>query len=202
MATTVDYTSDLIGTLYVLLCAKYTNDRIASDDETQFKRKVFSIIFQYGPTWKTRLKIQEKLFNLDPDSDDVQQGTIKYYNSAANPDTAPATDAYQTLQGINSQNTSLFKRGKLEGYSLLNDLMITDVTEEFIRRFEGLFQNFVGPDGPLWFPLPGTGEEGREDADFANAHIPNYRHPRFIDVWETVEDFKYDYEHIGIPTTI
>ena len=202
MATTVDYTSNLIETLYVLLCAKYTNSRIASDDKLQFKRKVFTIIFEYAPAWKKRLQIQEKLFNLDPDGEDVQNGTINIYNHAENPDTEPTTTSYDALEGINNQNVSTFKRGKMEGYALLNDLLQTDVTEEFLGRFKKLFQTFLGPDGPQWFPLPGTGEEGREDADFANSFIPNYRHPRFIDVWETVEDFKYDYEHIGIPTTI
>ena len=45
-------------TLYYLLYAKYGNSPIANFDENQFKYKIFTIIFQYGPTWEKRLDIQ------------------------------------------------------------------------------------------------------------------------------------------------
>lgn len=37
-------------TLYYLLYARYGNTPIANYDETQWKYKMFSIVFQYGPT--------------------------------------------------------------------------------------------------------------------------------------------------------
>ena len=37
-------------TLYYLLYARYGNTPIANYDENQWKYKMFSIIFQYGPT--------------------------------------------------------------------------------------------------------------------------------------------------------
>ena len=37
-------------TLYYLLYAKYGNTPIANYDENQWKYKMFSVIFQYGPT--------------------------------------------------------------------------------------------------------------------------------------------------------
>lgn len=37
-------------TLFYLLYARYGNSPIANYDEEQFKYKVFSVIFQYGPT--------------------------------------------------------------------------------------------------------------------------------------------------------
>ena len=37
-------------TLYYLLYARYGNNPIANYDEEQFKYKIFSIVFQYGPT--------------------------------------------------------------------------------------------------------------------------------------------------------
>lgn len=37
-------------TLYYLLYARYGNNPIANYDEEQFKYKMFSIVFQYGPT--------------------------------------------------------------------------------------------------------------------------------------------------------
>lgn len=51
-------------TLYYLLYARYANNPIANYDEEQFKYKVFSIIFQYGPTWEKRLSIQQTLRGL------------------------------------------------------------------------------------------------------------------------------------------
>ena len=195
------YTSDLIDTLYYLLYAKYGNSSIASSDPNQFKYQVFSTIFKYGPAWKGRLKIQEQLFNLEPDSEDVQNGTINFYNHAENPDTAPETDAYQILEGINSQNTNLYKRGKLEGYSLLNDLINTDVTEEFLGKFKKFFIQVVMPQAPLWYQNV-EGYDGEYSDDVNSTVYGNYRTSTFQQIWEDADSFKYDYEHCGIPTTI
>lgn len=51
-------------TLYYLLYARYGNTPIANLDEEQFKYKIFSVIFQYGPTWEKRLSIQGILRNM------------------------------------------------------------------------------------------------------------------------------------------
>ena len=51
-------------TLYYLLYARYGNTPIANYDENQWKYKMFSIIFQYGPTWEKRLDIQTTLRGL------------------------------------------------------------------------------------------------------------------------------------------
>lgn len=199
--TSVNYTADLIETLYYLLYAKYGNSSIASSDPNQFKYKVFTTIFEYAPAWKQRLLIQEKLFNLDPDGEDVQKGTINIYNHAENPDTEPGTDAFEPLEGINMQNANTFVRGKLEGYALLNDLLLTDVTEEFLGRFKKLFIAFVGPQFPLWYKeVPGFEQEYEDDIN--SSLYGNYRTNTFQQIWPSADDFKYDYEHNGIPTTI
>ena len=62
-------------TLYYLLYARYANNPIANYDEEQFKYKVFSIIFQYGPTWEKRLSIQQTLRGLQIE-DIVSDGTF------------------------------------------------------------------------------------------------------------------------------
>lgn len=51
-------------TLYYLLYARYGNSPIANYDETQFKYKIFSVIFQYGPTWEKRLSVQNTLRSM------------------------------------------------------------------------------------------------------------------------------------------
>lgn len=195
------YTSDLIETLYYLLYAKYGNSSIASSDPNQFKYKVFMTVFEYGPAWKGRLKIQEKLFNLDPDSEAVSNGSINVYNSAENPDTAPSTDSFEILQGINRQNTSNIKRGKLESYAVLNDLIKTDVTEEFLGKFKKLFIKFVAPQEPLWYEnVPGYTGEYTDDIN--STLYGNYRTSTFQQVWPDAASFVSDYQTCGIPTTI
>ena len=197
------YTSNLIETLYYLLYSKYGNSSIASSDPNQFKYKVFATIFEYGPAWRGRLKIQEKLFNLEPDSSDVQEGTINLYNHALNPDTAPSTDSFEIIEGINSQNTNMYKRGKLEGYSLLNDLINTDVTEEFLGKFKKLFLKVVMPQEPLWYgPVEGDTSESDMPTNPNDSLYGNYRTNTFQQIWNSADEFKYDYEHCGIPTTI
>ena len=68
-------------TLYYLLYARYGNNPIANYDENQFKYKVFSVIFQYGPTWEKRLSIQETLRGMQL-SDLVDNGQLaEIFNS-------------------------------------------------------------------------------------------------------------------------
>ena len=56
---------DNVSLLYYLLYAKYGNNPIANNDVTQFKYKIYSVMFQYGPTWEKKLDIQHKLHKKD-----------------------------------------------------------------------------------------------------------------------------------------
>lgn len=62
-------------TLYYLLYARYGNNPIANYDENQFKYKVLSIIYQYGPTWEKRLSVQNTLRGLQL-SDLIDDGSF------------------------------------------------------------------------------------------------------------------------------
>lgn len=130
--------------LYYLLYAKYGNNPIANLDEEQFKYKVFAIIWQYGPTWEKRISIQTALRNLS--DTDIQLGAKAIYNTALNPSTAPTTSSLTELTYINQQNTTNYKKSKLEAYGILWELLKTDVTEEFLNRFKKLFKQFVRPE--------------------------------------------------------
>lgn len=134
-------------TLYYLLYAKYGNNPIANRDINQFKYKVFATIYEYGPTWEKRLAIQKKLRDLS--DDDLIKGSKAIYNSALNPSTAPSTATLEELEYINSQNTTNYKKSKMEAYAQLWDLLSTDVTTEFINRFRVCFKQFVAPERPL-----------------------------------------------------
>ena len=136
-------------TLYYLLYARYGNSNIASSDENQFKYKVYSTIFMYGPAWQKRLEIQTKIMSLT--EDDITKGSTAIHNEALNPGTSPSSQTLEELSYINSQNTTKYKKSKLEGYSALYSLIETDVTEAFIGKFKKLFITIVEPTEPLWY---------------------------------------------------
>ena len=151
-------TDDTATTLYYLLYARYGNSHIISSDENQFKYKMFSIIFQYGPTWEKRLDIQNKLRNLT--EDELMIGTKAIYNTANNPGTEPSTGSLEELPYINNQNTTGYKKSKMDAYANLLALLDTDVTEDFIKKFGKLFITILEPREPLWY-----GTEIGEDND-------------------------------------
>lgn len=141
--------STLITKLYYLLYARYGNSPIANLDETQFKYKLFSVIFMYGPTWEKRLDVQEALRNLS--LDDLILGSKAIYNHAFNPSTEPSTATLEELTYINDQNTTNYKRSKMDAYSQLWELLSTDVTSQFLDKFQVCFKQFVMPTRILIF---------------------------------------------------
>lgn len=145
-----------LKTLYYLLYARYANEHIASSDENRFQYQLFSIIFSKGPTWEKRLEIQDKLRNLS--EDELIQGSKAIYNTALNPGTAPSTDTLEELSYINQQNTTKYRKTKLEGYTLLLNLLDTDVTSEFIDSFKKLFNQF-GSEAPLYYEINIEGDQ-------------------------------------------
>lgn len=140
-------TKDNVSLVFYLLYAKYGNNPIANRDINQFKFKIFGLIFQFGPTWEKRLDIQEKLRSLS--ESDLITGNKAIYNTALNPATSPTTGSLEELNYINSQNTTNYKKGKMEAYGQLWELLDTDVTGEFIDRFKICFKTFVKPEKPL-----------------------------------------------------
>ena len=138
-----------LSILYALLYARYANSCIASYDEHQFKYSMWSLIFMYGPTWVRRLEVQDELRKLD--IEDLRAGGKAIYNTALNPSNAPGTATTEELNYINQQNTANHKKGKVDAYANLMQLLETDVTEEFISKFKKLFITIVQPDMPLWY---------------------------------------------------
>jgi len=143
--------------LFYHLFAKYGNSPIANSDVNQFKYKVYSIIFQYGPTWEKELDIQKKIRSLS--DSDILEGTKSIYNHSFNPSSAPTTSSLTELETINEQNTSAMKRGKLEAYSVVIDLLKSNVTGSFIEKFSSLFKQFVMPEDPLLYITEDEGED-------------------------------------------
>lgn len=140
---TVDLTDDNLKILYNLLMARYANSHFANKDLLQSKNKLYSIIFMYGPTWQARLNLQAKLRGLS--DNDLLTGSKAIYNHAFNPSTEPGTSALEELDYINDQNTTNYKKSKLEAYAGLYELLVTDVTDMFINKFKKIFVTIIIP---------------------------------------------------------
>ena len=136
-------------TLYYLLYARYGNSSIANSDENQFKYKVFSTIYIGGATWAKKQEIQDKLREMT--EDEILAGTKAINNHAYNPQTAPTTDTMEELDYINEQNTTKYKKSKLDGYAMLWAILNDGVTEKFLREFRYHFLVVVEPQLPLWY---------------------------------------------------
>lgn len=141
--------TETLKTLYYLLYARYGNSHIANSDENQFTYKLFSTIFMYGPTWEKRLDLQEKIRSLT--EEDLIAGSRQILNHSYNPSTEPSTNDLEELPTINEQNTSGWKKSKLDAYMSLWGALETDVTESFLIRFKKLFLKVVEPQIPLWY---------------------------------------------------
>lgn len=138
------------GIIYDLLFANFANDSIASMDIGQFKAKVFERIFNYGPTWRKRLSIQEKIRNMS--EDEIRIGGRDISNFAINPNTAPSASSLDELPEISQQTSRNRKRGRLDAYANLMSLLDEDVTSDFIQRFRPLFRKVVSPLATRIYP--------------------------------------------------
>lgn len=136
--------------IYYLLYARYGNNPIANYDETQFIWKLFTIVYQYGPTWAKRLDVQEKLRALTDDQ--LKEGSKAVFNHAYNPTEIPSGD--DDLSFINEQNRTKYTKSPLEGYAILEELLKTDVTTEFLNKFQRLFKQFVRPERTWIYVTP------------------------------------------------
>ena len=92
-------------TLYYLLYARYGNNPIANYDEEQFKYKVMSIIFQYGPTWEKRLGIQTTLRGLQIE-DLVSDGSFSELFGHQGAASSNTTDSSNSTRTIDNDTTS------------------------------------------------------------------------------------------------
>lgn len=146
-------------TLYYLLYARYGNSPIANRDINQFKYKVYSVIFQYGPKWEKDLDVQKKVRALT--DDEIRLGSKAIYNQAMNPATEPTTAALDEITYINAQNTTNYKKSPLEGYAILEELLRDDITKIFVDRFNICFKKFVSDERPIIY----VSEEDEDDGD-------------------------------------
>lgn len=193
--------------VYYLLYANYGNSVIASSDENRFKYQLFSIMFQYGPTWAKELEIQKEIRALDIES--LREGSRNIVNQAANPSTIPSTTDTEELNFVNQQNVSKNKRSIADGYALLLSLLKDDVTESFLNKFKKLFKTIVEPERPLWYITDPQDPNYNEDDETSLGNIydgvsmtRNFRNRYFTQIYSDYESFKADWEETPFATEV
>ena len=78
----------------------------------------------------------------------------------------PSTGSLDELTYINDQQTSSYKKNKLDAYTQQWDMLETDVTEEFLVKFKKCFKNFVSPEQPLLYVTDlSEGDLGAEEEE-------------------------------------
>ena len=150
-------TSVTINIVYYLLLSKFANSHIAGSSEDQFKLRLFTEIYKFGPTWEKKLEIQRILRGLT--EEDLLTGSKIINNLSLNPSTAPTTNTKDELPTINQQNVNKYSRNKLTGYGELWALLDNDVTSYFLEKFDKLFIKLVQPQGNLWYKTEINDEE-------------------------------------------
>lgn len=141
--------------LYYLLSAKYTNNPICNWSISQFYLKMASIIFEFGPTWEKRLALQKSI--RDMTDADLREASKQVYNEAYNDNTAPSTTTTEEITYINKQNVNKGTRNKLDAYVNQWNSLRSDVSEEFLKKFDVCFMKF------LVVPLPTLYYQDEED---------------------------------------
>jgi len=137
------FTEEYGKKLFYLLIGRYANNIIANYDRNQFKYKVFSLIFSYGPEWQRKLEIQKTLRELN--EEDLVKESESLVNHANNPSTKPSTIQTEALSFVDDQNYSKRKKAKLDAYTFLDSVLHSDMTPRFLDKFESLFTKFAPP---------------------------------------------------------
>lgn len=147
-----ELSDDSIRTLFYLLYGRYGSDHIIGTNLRQWEYRFWGMVFQYGPAWERRLEVQKRVRELS--EEDLRAGDLSINNLAYNPGTAPQTTSDEIIKGIAQQNAGVKKRSILGGYSLLETLLASDVSEEFLDHFKELFKPL------LYSGIPYLYEEG------------------------------------------
>lgn len=139
---------DNCSLLYYLMFARHGNDPIANYDENQFKMKLWTMVWQYGPMWEKKIALQTELRGLT--TDQLREGAESIANHASNPNTEPSTNAYSPLPYIDSQNAVKGKISPIDAYAKIWNMLEADATDEFLENFDKLFKKFVKPGTYLY----------------------------------------------------
>ena len=136
---------ETLNLVWLLLAGRFADSTIKPYNTFgAFTLRFMSKVWQYAPAWKKQLDIQSKLREISLENgSELFFGGGAIYNSALNPGTQPETGDIEELKFINSQNTTRYKKSKIEGLAILSDLLKNDVTDAFLNKFNEFFKTII-----------------------------------------------------------
>lgn len=137
---------DLAKATFWLLYSKYGNSSISGLDINQWTYRLWTNVFSNGPKWQKHLDINKTIRALQ--IDDITDGTLAIYNHAYNPATEITTDEKNPdglITTVNDQNTTKYRRSKMQALEEYVGLLKKDPTEAYINTFRDLFLKIVEP---------------------------------------------------------
>ena len=130
-------TDTFLTTLFYMLYANHGNDPIVSTNSDQWVFRVALTTQAHAPTYLKKLDIQSQLRALS--LDDLREGYKNIFNHAMNPSTTPSTENTEELPYVNDQNVNKGKSDKANALAKLWDMLHTNTTDEFLRKYDKLF---------------------------------------------------------------
>lgn len=132
---------------YYLLYQQYGNSHVANSDENQFKYKLYTIIWQYGPVWQKKIELQEKIRALT--EEEIREGSKSISDHSYNPSTE--LNSSGEIDTVNEQDRNRVKRNKVDAYASQWDMLDAQPTTDFINKFKPLFLIITEPQEPLLY---------------------------------------------------
>lgn len=130
-----------LSLLFGMLYAKHGTDPIVSANEDQWIFKVALTTNSYAPTYIKKMDIQKSLRALT--DDEIREGYKNIFNHAINPSTKPSTENTSELPYINDQNVNKGKKGVVDAYAYLWEVLNSNLTEEFLKKYDKLFSKIA-----------------------------------------------------------
>lgn len=142
-----EVSNDELIIIYGLLTTRYGNSEIANKSLVQFNNKVAYLIYTYAPQYIRKKSIQKTLRNLS--DEEIKLGATTINNNAYNNDSTPTTQSTEELTTIAQQHVSKYKRNVIESYSQLYSMLREDYTNEFLNKFQNLFNPVASRQHPI-----------------------------------------------------
>ena len=123
---------------FVALMGRYGESHVRFSTDLMFEYNFFTILRENQERLRTKLEANAKLRALS--EDEALEGEEVIINVSANPDSAPATDAYEALPTVTQQNAQKAKLGKVQGLYNWKHSVGGQAYNEYLDGFKMLFR--------------------------------------------------------------
>lgn len=129
---------DMNNEEWVALMGRYAGSHIRFTNVVQFEYAFFTVLRENQERLRTKLLANTALRELS--EDEALDGEQVVANVSANPDSAPATDAFAPLQTVTQQNAQKAKLGKVQGLYNWKHSVGGQAYNEYLDGFKMLFR--------------------------------------------------------------